>query len=272
MRGSCEGLMRRCPGRPAVLLAAVLTLATLTTLAAPVGAELSEKGNIIVFLDGGIAPHRLPRTHTAPVSVHLQAGIRTADRSPLPRVRGIRLEFAWRGALNTRGLPACAQARLRGVDTRQALRICGGALVGSGRLYNRVFVPGQKPFGLHAHLLAFNGRTRHGGTAIWVQAYSSNPPISFVLPFHVHHQSGPFRTALVSIVPRSVGPWPHFAHFTMVVGRRFFYRGHPYSYMSASCPVPRRFTAGFLSFARATFSLSNGPQLQAEAVRSCRAQ
>ena len=206
------------------------------------------------------------------MAVRLQAGIRTAVRVPLPRVRAIRLELAWRGALDTRGLPICSPSKLRSFDSSQAIAICGRALVGRGRLYDRVFIPGEVPFGLHARLLVFNGRTRQGHTAVWVQAYSANPPVSFVLPFHVRHQPGPFRTVLVSVVPRSVGPWPHFAHFQIVVGRRFSYRGHIHSYMSASCPVPPRFTEGFLSFARATFNLAEGSPVRAEAVRSCRAR
>ena len=252
------------------LLVTVLAIPAL--LAGPVEAERAESGNLIVFLNGGIAPRALPRTHSAPVAVRLQAGIHTVQRTPLPRVRGIRLELAWRGALDTQGLPVCPQRRLRFVDSRQALAACRGALVGRGRLYDRVFIPGQSPFGLHAHLLVFNGKTDRGRPAVWVQAYTAKPPLSFVLPFHVRHQPGPFRTVLVTVVPRSIGPWPHFAHFQVVVGRHFSYRGHVHSYMSASCPVPPRFTEGFLSFARATFNLAEGPQLRAEAVRSCRAR
>jgi len=244
----------------------------LVLVAGPALAERSQSGSLIVFLNGGIAPRALPRTHSAPVAVRLQAGISTADHSPLPRVAAIRLELAWRGALDTKGLPICSQAQLRKVDSRQALAVCGNALVGRGRLYDRVFIPGQSPFGLHAHLLVFNGRTKQGHTAVWVQAYTANPPVSFVLPFHVRHQPGPFRTVLVSVVPRSVGPWPRFAHFQVTVGRRFSYRGRTHSYMSASCPVPRRFTEGFLSFARATFNISEGHPVRAEAVRSCRAR
>ncbi len=248
------------------------SLAMLALIAGPVEAERAQSGDLIVFLNGGIAPRALPRSHSAPVAVRLQAGISTADHAPLPRVSAIRLELAWRGALDTRGLAVCPQRLLRGTDSRQALAICQNALVGRGRLYDRVFLPGQVPFGLHAHLLAFNGRTRQGHTAVWVQAYTANPPVTFVLPFHVRHQPGPFRTILVSVVPRSVGPWPRFAHFQVVVGRHFSYRGRTHSYMSASCPVPPRFTEGFLSFARATFNLAEGDRVRAEAVRSCRAR
>lgn len=247
-------------------------LAMLVLVVGPVDAERTQSGNLIVFLRGGIAPRTLPRSHSAPVAVSLEAGIRTAARIPLPRVRAIRLELAWRGSLDTRGLAVCPKSRLRGVDSRQAIAACGAALVGHGRLYDRVFIPGQIPFGLRAHLLVFNGRTSRGQPAVWVHAYTANPPVSFVLPFHVRHQAGPFHTVLVSVVPRSVGPWPHFAHFQVEVSRRFSYRGRTHSFMSASCPVPPRFTEGFLSFARATFNLSEGPQLRAEAVRSCQAR
>jgi hypothetical protein len=42
------------------------------------------------------------------------------------------------------------------------------------------------------------------------------------------------------------------------------------SYLKASCPVPKAFTAGFLSFARATYSFAGGEQIVTESVRSCR--
>jgi hypothetical protein len=248
----------------------LVAVAMLAIVAGPVQAERSESGSLIVFLKGGIEPRTLPRSHPAPVAVRLQAGIRTAEAVPLPRVRSIRLELAWRGALFTKGLPICPQVRLHSVDSRQAVSLCGSALVGRGRLFDRVFIPGQEPFGLHAQLLAFNGKTKAGHTAVWVLAYSPNPPVSFVLPFHVRHQAGPFRTILVTVVPRSIGPWPHFAHFHIVVSRHFSYRGRIHSYLSASCPLPPRFTSGFLSLARATFNLAEGPELRAETVRSCR--
>ena len=240
-------------------------------LAVPVYGERNQSGDLIIYLRGGVAPRTLPRDHLRPVSVRLQAGVRTANSVPLPRVTRISLELAYRGALDTNGLPLCARAQLRALDTRNALAACGPALVGSGKLYARVFVPSQAPFGLHARLLAFNGETRQGRTAIWVLAYSPDPPFSFVLPFHVRRQAGPFQTVLVSEVPRDVGPWPHFAHFSMVVSRQFRYRGHIHSYLRASCPLPPRFSSGLLSLARATFSIENSPDLNVEAVRTCRA-
>jgi hypothetical protein len=250
----------------------ILALATVLGLvAAPVYGERSQSGDLIIYLRGGVSPRTLPRDHPTPVSVRLQAGIETENSVPLPHVRKISLELAYQGALDTEGLPVCSRNELRALDARHAMAVCGSALVGKGTLYARVFLPSQAPFGLHAQLLAFNGKTRHGHTAIWVLAYSPDPPISLVLPFHVRRRSGPFPTALVSVVPPDVGPWPHFAHFKIVVFRRFHFRGRPHSYLSASCPLPPRLTSGLLSLARATFSIADGPDLSVETVRTCRA-
>jgi hypothetical protein len=243
----------------------------LAVVAVPAIAERSQRGDLIVSLNGGISPKMLPRNESAPVAVSLNGQVETADSSPLPRVNSIKLELAWRGELNTRGLPICPRERLTTSNSRQATERCGGAKVGEGRMYAKIFFPNQSPFGIHAHLVAFNGRDSGGHPAVWVQGYSSNPPVSFVLPFSVHHQQGAFKTVLVSIIRRAVGPWPHVANFSIDVSRHFRYGGHRQSYLNASCPVPKGWTAGFLSLARATYHFAGGKELTTESVRSCRA-
>jgi hypothetical protein len=259
------------PARAIRLAIAFLLMAAVLGAALAHG-ERAQKGNLIVTLKGGISPRKLPRDRPAPVAVHLAGGIETSDGSPLPRVNWIKLELAWRGQLFTHGLAVCPRARLRSTDSRHALEFCGAALVGRGQLFAKIFVPNQAPFGVHARLLAFNGRTETGRPAVWVHAYSSNPPVSFVLPFTVRHQPGAFRTVLVTTIRRSVGPWPHVANFQITVSRDFSYRGKKRSYLTASCPIPSNFTAGFLSFARATYTFADGRQLRPQTVRSCRAR
>jgi hypothetical protein len=214
----------------------------------------------------------LPRDRPAPVAVRLAGRVLTSDRSPLPRVNWIRLELAWRGVLDTHGLAVCPATRLRGTDSGQAMAACGNAEVGKGGLFAKVFVPNQNPIRVRAHLIAFNGRTGAGRPEVLVHAYTSHPPLSFVIPFRVHHTTGTFRTVLVALIRRDAGPWPHVANFQVVISRSFRHRGRQRSYLSASCPVPRGFTAGFLSFARATYTFQGGNQLTTESVRSCRAR
>lgn len=257
--------------RRALLLGILAPLLILAVTAIPVDAERNARGDLVAFLEGGISPRTLPRAHKAPVAVRLHGGVETAEGIPLPRVKKVRLELAYKGELDTLGLPVCPRADLRAVDPREALSICRTALVGRGHLYARIFLPGQLPFGLHAHLLAFNGKTSQGRTSVWVLAYSPNPPTSFVLPFHVRREPGPFPTVLVSVIPRNVGPWPHFAQFNIVIARRFHHAGRLHSYLSASCPLPPRLTSGLLSLARATFTVVERPSVSVETVRTCRA-
>src|SRR5689334_12813805 len=91
----------------AIILCALLVGCGL--LAVPVHGERNQAGDLIVYLRGGVSPRTLPRDHSTPVSVRLQAGIRTANLVPLPRVTRISLELAYRGALDTNGLPRCAR-------------------------------------------------------------------------------------------------------------------------------------------------------------------
>ena len=253
--------------RPAAVLCVLAALGLLTTTA---GAERTQDGNVIVSINGGIYPRKLPRDHSIPVAVNLEGGVQTVDRSVLPRVNRLKLELAWRGELLTKGLPVCPQQRIKGIATTEALERCGGSLVGRGDLRAKIFVPGQEPFPVHAYLLAFNGRTKVGRRAVLMHAYTSVPPIAFVIPFVVHRHPGPFHTVLVTTIRRSVGTWPHVASFRVEVGRSFRYRGKRRSFLNASCPVPRHFTSAFLSFARATYTFTGGEELTTESVRSCR--
>lgn len=253
----------------------IVLLIALVAIAAASGtaeAERAQDGNLIVTLNGGISPRALPRGKTAPVAVHLAGRVETTDESPLPRVNWIRLELAWRGVLDTNGLARCPSSRLIGTDTALALSRCGDAQVGKGHLFAQVFVPHQSPFDVHAQLVAFNGRTKAGRPAVLVHAYSAQPPVSFVIPFTVRHKPGAFRTVLITTIRRSVGPWPHVSSFQIDVSRSFSDSGVRHSYLSASCPVPKQFTAGFLSFARATYTFEGGNQITTESVRSCRAR
>jgi hypothetical protein len=249
-------------------LAAILTTTTLTGAA---HGERTRVGNLIGTLNGGLNPLVLPRSHPAPVSVDLEGKIGTTDGTPLPQVKQVKVELAGTGMLATTGLPLCPEARLQHADNHQAMRRCGAALVGHGSLGAQVNIPHQPPFAIDAKLLAFNGRTAAGRTAIWVHAYAADPPISLVLPFVLHPGTRSFPTALIATVPGSVGPLPHLAVFRLHLFRRFPYKGRVRSYVSASCPLPPVFNAGFAAFARATYSFGDGRNVRIDTVRSCRA-
>src|SRR5262245_30940792 len=146
-----------------------LTLAVLLAVASWVGtagAERAQRENVIAMINGGIKPRKLPRDERVPVTVYLSGGVQTADGSPIPRVNWIRLELAWRGAMNTHGLPVCPRERLLSTTTKQAMEGCGASLVGRGKLSAQIFVPNQPAFHVKATLLTFNGRSKNGRPAV----------------------------------------------------------------------------------------------------------
>ncbi len=258
-------------GAAGLALGALLIALLVVALAAPTaGGERTQDGHLIVSLDGGLAPLALPRDHPAPVAVRLAGGLRTTDGSLLPRVTRVELSLPGQGVLDTRGLPVCSTRRLRDATTDGALEACRDALVGSGRLEAQVHVPNQTPFAVHATLLAFNGRVR-GRRAVIFHGFAAKPPTVVVLPFLLRLETGRVRTRLVADLPPGLGPWPHFANFEVRLFRRFSFRGRPRSYISASCPIPKQFTAGFFSFAKASFTLAGGRRVATSITRSCRA-
>jgi len=233
--------------------------------------ERVQDGNLIVRLDGRFSPLALPRDRMAPVSVRLAAGLATSDRTVLPRVTKIELGIPGQGAIHTRGLPTCSVRRLRDATPARALQVCRQALIGRGAMVAQVKIPNQDPFAVHANLFAFNARI-HGRRAVIVHGVSKKPPTAVVLPFLIHLRSGEFGTVLVAHLPPTLGPWPRFAQFRMDFSRRYSYRGQKLSYINASCPLPRNWTAGFFSFAKATFTLADGRHVSTEITRSCRAR
>ena len=246
---------------------ALLALALAIAIQAEAGAERTQRGHLIVAVNGTVRPNVLPRRGSAPVRLVIEGRIATDDGSTLPRLKTVALAIAGRGALDTLGLPVCRSARIANATSRQALRRCPGALVGSGRLAAQIVAPHQAPFALDARLLAFNGRGPRGEAAIWVHAYTPDPPISIVLPFIVRRDRGRLASTLVATVPRALGALPRVGGFKLEIGRRYTYRGEAHSLLSASCPAAPGFGGGFLTLVTATYRFADrrhpsiGPRL-----------
>lgn len=248
----------------------LLTLSTVAILAQPATAERAQRGPLIVNFSGSVSPLRLPRHVPAPVALTIESRFHTDDDSPLPRLTRLGLVIAGRGVLTTRGLPLCPRRRLRNARSEEALRRCRGALVGRGQLETEVFVPHQEPFSVQSRLLAFNGRTRAGRPAVWVHAYSLNPPLAIVMPFVIDRHGRRLGASLEAVVPRRLGSLPHLIGFKLTLFRRFWSEGVSQSYLRASCPAPPIFSAGF-TYSRAKFDFEGSRDITVEAVRSCRA-
>ncbi|HEY2055826.1 MAG TPA: hypothetical protein VGH14_17985 [Solirubrobacterales bacterium] len=262
--------MRRAAIRGAIVGSSVLLLALAVLAAPPAGAERSGRAGVIVSLDGGIRPDRLPRHDVAPVSLTLRGTIAAAGGGELPRLDRIEVAFGARGGLDTSGLPVCPRARLRNATPSEALARCRGALVGRGTIDAEIPLNPEEPLDAHAGVLAFNGRS-HGRPAVWVHAYSAAPPVSFVLPFYVRRiVDGAYGLMLTAPVRSTLGQWPRLRAFDITLGRRYSRRGVAHSYLSASCPLPPRFHVFSFPLVRATYTFAPRPTLSTTHVSRCR--
>jgi hypothetical protein len=260
------------PGLPRTLLTALLLLLALACVVpAQAGAECSGAPGIVACLGGTISPQVLPRHRRVPISLSLEGSIRGVEGADPPRLQSFDLAFGARGGLDTAGLAVCPRARLRNSTHGQALARCGGALVGRGTIAAEVPLNPAEPILAHARALAFNGRA-HGHPAVWVQAYSAAPPVSFVLPFYLRRlRSGAFGVLLRAPAASALGRWPRLRSFRLALGRRYRAAGAARSYLSASCPLPPRFRVFRVPLARATYDFAApGPTLSTTILRGCR--
>jgi hypothetical protein len=252
----------------ALLLAAVGLAAI--WFVAPAEGERVQRGNLMVALRGHISPLELSRQAPDPVNLNLAAGLRTVDGALLPRVKRVEIGLPTQGVISTRGLPTCTVRRLRNTTANRALAVCRQALVGQGTVEAAVVIPGQGAFRIRASLLAFNGPREGGHRLLLLHAYARRPPTVLVLPFRFERHHGRLGLTIGADLPAALGPWPHLARFKMRLGRTYRFRGRNHSFLRAKCPIPPRFTAGFFSLAKVTYTLTDGRQISDAITRGCR--
>ena len=104
---------------------AALVAAALAATALGQG-QTVKAGNLVVFVDGGFRPQKLPKTTPAPISLQAETTLKTADGTHPPAAKTLSLEFDKHAGINTKGLPTCSVDRLQNTLTGQAGRPWSG--------------------------------------------------------------------------------------------------------------------------------------------------
>lgn len=245
-----------------------IAIYALLALAGVANAELSAQGNLFVSFSGSLTPNTLPRHTLVPVTVRVGGQIQTLDKSNPPQLRQISISLNRAGHLDTAGLPICRPSQIDFISSNGALRVCHTALVGNGSFTAGVTLPDHPSYPSHGRLLAFNA-IHDGRPVILAHVYGTQPaPITRILTFTIRHTAGIFGTTLVANIPNT-GAWDYVAGLSLTLRRRFTYRGHPRSYLSAVCDAPPGFNVGSFPFARASMDFADGQTLSSTMVRSC---
>lgn len=252
------------PRRRARRIAALALFAGISFAPGAMGAQTVRAGNLIVTVDGGFSPKKLPRKAPGPIRLQATSTIRTADRTHPPAAKTLALEFDKHAGIYTKGLPRCSVRRLESTLTNQALNICRKSLVGKGRAGAEVAFPEQEPFFASGALLIFNGRPKNGHPVLIFHVYAFVPaPTTFVTTAVISKiRSGIYGTKTLIRIPTIVAGQGSLTFATLGIGRSWRHKGKKRSLLHATCPTGRFFTRGDLAFA-------GGERLAGKVLRSC---
>jgi hypothetical protein len=238
-----------------VTLALTLALA----LAGTAFAIHLQVGNIVVDTDGGFTPTTLPKHGLAPIKLHGYGKISTADGGPPPVLKTITIWFDKHGAVETRGLPVCTEAKLAATTTSQARKLCPGAIVGTGFGKAVVNFPEQGPIPAGSPITIFNGPRKHGNPTVLAHAHLTVPgPTTFVVPIEIQRvHDGRYGFKVVAEIPRIAGGYGTPIYGRLKIGREWKYKGKTLSYANAGCADGRLQAKGEFAFKDGTLLRGN---------------
>jgi hypothetical protein len=238
--------------KPILLIALVAMLALI--VAAVASGSPNRKiwcaGNICIADDGGITPEALPRHGKAPVSARLNAEVSTRDGSHPTPFKSMDLKIDRTISLDAEGLPVCRASQITASTTATVKKVCGDAIVGSGKAEVEVAFPEQPPFRSTGPLVLFNGGVKGPVTTLLLHAYVNVPaPTAIVVKATITKiHEGRFGMRIQAEVPKIAGGAGAVTMFDLHVGRRYTYKGKKKSFLSASCPTGTWVAKGQASF------------------------
>jgi hypothetical protein len=208
--------------------------------------------SLILHADGGFSPRTLPRSRFAPIEFkgHFDIAARDGGR-PVPLEQVI-VDFDRDGRIEPAGLPSCPPERIAAADSEEARRLCGGAIVGSGRIEALISLAGgQVP--ASSLLTIFNGPAVEGHPTVVLHAHTTVPATqTFAILVPIERRGGEFRYRATVDLPPIAGGLGSITHVDVKIGRRFEAGGKRRSYVSARCSDNILRTRGRFAFADGT--------------------
>lgn len=240
---------------------------SLTAIASAAKPTVVRAGNVILTLNGGVSPTKLPKNKLAPIALNVSGSIATVDGSQPPVTKTVTIDFDKNGTVNAKGLPACKSGQLQARDTGDAKAACPKAIVGKGRTTVRVAFPDQAPFNASGPLVLFNGGVKGGTTTMFIHAYVNVPtPTALVTTVKIKKiRKGRFGTRADARIPTIAGGSGALTKFNLTVNRKFTYRGERQSYLLAKCATGR-------FYAHAVTAFKDGTRISGNVVRTCKAR
>jgi len=221
-------------------------------------------GNLEFTFNGGFSPSKLPKKKLAPIALNASGKIATLNGEHPPALKEVLVETDKNGAVTTVGYPKCTSGKLQSQDTKHAEAICRTAIIGSGTTEVGIKFPEQPEIPVKSKLIVFNGGTSGGVTTFFIHAYITVPtPAAIVTTVKIkkiHH--GRYGLLSVASVPKIAGGSGSVKSFSLVINKKYTYKGKKMSVLTAKCPD------GKLQ-AHATAVLADGTKAATTITRAC---
>jgi hypothetical protein len=223
-------------------------------------------GNLVLHADISMIPKALPTNRMAPIELRGSGSAETADGSHIPPAKTLDVHVDKHMRVESTGLPSCAVGKVEATTPAQAMKACGGALVGRGFVTAEVAFPESAPFSARGPLLIFNGPASPAGPAypdMLFYVYVSVPaPTAVVVHTKLTKDSGKYGFKISATIPKVAGGSGSLTGFELKVDRHWTYKGRRLSYLNAECPDGHLFNQ-----VEATFL--GGPNVDGTLVSSC---
>jgi hypothetical protein len=245
------------------VVAVLAALAALALISSSALGQTVRAGNLIVTVEGGFTPHKLPKTTPASITLSARSTIKTADGSHLPALDKLHLFCDKHTGVNTKGLPVCTIAELKNTLTEQAKQICPGAVIGSGQAGAEIAFPEQEPFFAKAPMVIFNGPPKNGHPVFIFHVYAHVPaPTTFITTAELGRAHGLYGTSVFIQVPTIVAGQGSLSFAEFQIHKRWKYKGKEQTLLYGTCPSGHFYVRGSLLF-------TGGFQMAGKVVRSC---
>lgn len=257
------GLSERRSVRRLRVALVLCLLGLLAVVGSSASGQTVRAGNLIVTVEGGFTPHKLPKKKQASITLSARSTIRTADGTHLPALDFLRLEFDKHTGVFTKGLPVCTHRKLVNTITSQAKRSCRKAIIGSGQAGAEIAFPEQEPFFAKAPMVIFNAPPRHGHPVFIFHVYAHVPaPTTFVTTAEIGRSKGLYGTTVYIRVPTIVHGQGSLSFAELSIHKRWKHMKKQRTLLYGTCPSGHFYVRGALTF-------KGGFKMAGKVVRSC---
>ena len=233
-------------------LAAVFGLLVALLAAATANGALVIVNNIVLHADGGFQPRQLPRQSYAPINFRGYFDIAARTGAKPPALRQAKIDFDRDGRLDVGGLPTCPPERVANATTAEARKVCGGALVGTGKV-EAVVELADGPVPVSSPLTIFNGPRQNGNPTVVLHARTREPAVQTIaILAPIERRPGRFGYRVTLDFPPILEGLGAITYVEADVGRKYKVGGVRHSYVSARCSDGILNTHGRFTFEEGT--------------------